>query len=75
MMKFEQRLQFKIAFGYIMVLVIGIVMVAILVHERERIREIEAESAENTGCAPRYQHRPPTYHPACHPRRERHRMG
>lgn len=46
MMKFEQRLQFKIAFGYIMVLVIGIVMVAILVHERERIREIEAESAE-----------------------------
>ena len=45
-MKFEQRLQFKISFGYIMVLVIGISMVAILVHERERIREIDAESAE-----------------------------
>ena len=45
-MKFEQRLQLKIAFGYIMVLVIGISMAAILVHERERIKAIEAESAE-----------------------------
>ena len=45
-MKFEQRLQLKIVFRYIMVLVIGISMAAILVHERERIKEIEAESAE-----------------------------
>lgn len=43
-MKFEQRLQLKIAFGYMLVLVIGIGMAVILVHERERIREIEIET-------------------------------
>ena len=41
-MKFEQRLQEKITFGYVVMFIIGISMVSILVHERKRIREIEA---------------------------------
>ena len=41
-MNFEQRLQIKIAIGYIVMFIIGISMVFILVHERGRIREIEA---------------------------------
>lgn len=41
-MNFEQRLQIKIVIGYIIMFIIGISMVFILVHERGRIREIEA---------------------------------
>lgn len=36
----------KILFGYIILMAVILGMAAILVHERERIREIEAESAE-----------------------------
>ena len=43
-MKFEQRLQEKITFGYVVMFIIGISMVSILVHERKRIREIEADT-------------------------------
>ena len=43
-MKFEQRLQEKITFGYVVMFIIGISMVSILVHERKRIREIEVDT-------------------------------
>lgn len=39
-------LQVKIFTGYIILVAVIASMAAILVHERERIREIEAESAE-----------------------------
>ena len=39
-------LQYKILFGYVILVAVIASMAAILVHERERIREIEAESAE-----------------------------
>ena len=45
-MKFERRLQIKIIFGYIAMLIIEIGMVFILIHERERIRGIEAETED-----------------------------
>ena len=40
------QLQHKIGVGYFLLLVIIGIMVGITVHERERVREIEAESAE-----------------------------
>ena len=81
----NKKLYLKIsALVFITVAVISS-MAAILVHERQRIREIEAESAEIRQVrrdinaahrrAPRHQRRPPPHHPACHPRRERHRVG
>ena len=39
-------LRYKILFGYVFLVAVIASMAAILVHERERIREIEAESAE-----------------------------
>ena len=45
-MSFQRKLHIRIVLGYIVMLIIGMSMAAILVHERERIREIEAESAE-----------------------------
>ena len=42
----EIRLRHKILLGYIILLAAIGSMVAILVHERKRIKEIEAESAE-----------------------------
>ena len=45
-MKYKQGLRAKIIFGYAVMLIIGISMTCILIYERERIREIEAESAE-----------------------------
>ena len=44
--KLEQKLQAKIALGYIFMLFVGIGIVFIIMYERERIREIETESAE-----------------------------
>lgn len=45
-MEFERNLQVRIALGYIVVLIVGISMVFIMVHERGRIREIETETEE-----------------------------
>lgn len=46
MIRKQIPLQAKILFGYIILVAVIASMAAILVHERERIREIEAESAE-----------------------------
>lgn len=43
-MKFERKLQIKIAFGYVVMLAIGISMAFILVHERKRMKNIETET-------------------------------
>lgn len=43
-MKFERKLQIKIAFGYVVMLAIGISMAFILVHERKRMKDIETET-------------------------------
>ena len=45
-MEFERNLQVRIALGYIVVLIVGISMAFIMVHERGRIREIETETEE-----------------------------
>ena len=42
----RQGLRAKIIFGYAIMLIIGISMTFILIYERERIKEIESESAE-----------------------------
>jgi len=40
------KLKIKIVLGYFVMLIVGISVTIILVHERHRMREIEAESAE-----------------------------
>ena len=40
-MKFERKLQIKIAFGYVVMLAIGISMAFILVHERKRMKNVQ----------------------------------
>ena len=45
-MRFEQKLQIRIALGYVVMLVVGISMIAIMLHERKRIHKIEAETEE-----------------------------
>ena len=45
-MECRQGLWVKIIFGYVITLIIGISMTCILIYERERIKEIESESAE-----------------------------
>ena len=45
-MKFERKLQVRVALGYIVMLIIGISMVIILVHERKRIQNIESETED-----------------------------
>ena len=45
-MEYRQGLRARIIFGHAIMLIIGISMTIILIYERERIREIEAESAE-----------------------------
>ena len=45
-MKLGNGLQIRITLGYIAMLIVGIGMAFILVHERNRIREIKTESAE-----------------------------
>lgn len=45
-MKYGQRLQTKIMFGYVAILIVGIVMVFILVEEQDRVREIDTELIE-----------------------------
>ncbi|OUN79698.1 hybrid sensor histidine kinase/response regulator [Bacteroides sp. An51A] len=45
-MKFERKLQVRVALGYIVMLIIGISMVVILVHERKRIQNIESETED-----------------------------
>lgn len=43
-MKFEQKLHIRIAIIHIVMLIVGISMVVILVHERKRIQKIETET-------------------------------
>ena len=45
-MRFEQKLQVRIALGYVVMLVVGIIMIAIMLHERKRIHKIEAETED-----------------------------
>ena len=45
-MRFEQKLQIRIALGYVVMLVVGISMIAIMLHERKRIHKIEAETED-----------------------------
>ena len=73
----HKKLQLKISALVLTTVAVIASMAAILVHERERIREIEAESAEirQVRRAPRHQHGTPPHYPACHPRRKCHRLG
>ena len=45
-MRFEQKLQIRIALGYVVMLVVGISMIAIMLHERKRIHKIEAKTED-----------------------------
>ena len=45
-MKFEQKLHIRIAIIHIVMLIVGISMVVILVHERKRIQKIETETED-----------------------------
>ena len=45
-MKFEQKLHIRIAIIHIVMLIVGISMMVILVHERKRIQKIETETED-----------------------------